>query len=333
MMIRFMRLFILLLSLLITAPSWADPDTRLTVLYDAFGKPSALTKDWGFSLLIDYRGQQILFDTGNNAEIFAHNVKTKGVALDKLAYAIISHRHGDHMGGLSYLIAQRPELAIYAPREGFGVFGADLPGSFYPANPDLPAAMRYFDGQPPEQLTFGQAWPDGQFRLVSDTTTVAPGVHLLYLRGEWGTDLPLQELSLVLETKQGLIVIVGCSHPTIEKIVTTAKQKLAQPVYLVIGGTHLLPAPSNEIQRIAHALQTDLSVEWLAPAHCTGEPAFEILHDLYQDHYLYAGLGTSITINDTTGAKASDTIPMSAIDSAVYRSLSLADDAAHRMNK
>ena len=54
---------------------------QITVLYDAFGKTSTLTKDWGFAALIEYGGKRILFDTGNNAEIFAHNVEAKGIDL------------------------------------------------------------------------------------------------------------------------------------------------------------------------------------------------------------------------------------------------------------
>src|SRR5689334_7348938 len=67
---------------------------QITVLYDAFGKSSAMTKDWGFAALIEYGGKRILFDTGNNADIFAHNVKAKSIDLTKLDFTVISHRHG-----------------------------------------------------------------------------------------------------------------------------------------------------------------------------------------------------------------------------------------------
>src|SRR5438034_11353503 len=73
---------------------------RVTILYDAFGKPSGMKKDWGYSALVEYGGKHILFDTGNNAEIFAQNVKVSGVDLKKLDFAVISHRHGDHTGGI-----------------------------------------------------------------------------------------------------------------------------------------------------------------------------------------------------------------------------------------
>jgi 7,8-dihydropterin-6-yl-methyl-4-(beta-D-ribofuranosyl)aminobenzene 5'-phosphate synthase len=110
---------------------------EITVLYDAFGKTSTMKKDWRFSALIEYGDKRILFDTGNNAEIFAHNVAAKGIDLTKLDFAIVSHRHGDHTSGLSHLLKVNPTVKIYAPQENFGVFGAALPGTFYRRNESL----------------------------------------------------------------------------------------------------------------------------------------------------------------------------------------------------
>ena len=88
---------------------------QITVLYDAFGKTSTMRKDWGFSALIEYGGKRILLDTGNNADIFAHNVEAKGIDLKQLDFAILSHRHGDHTSGLNHLLKVNPGVKIYAP--------------------------------------------------------------------------------------------------------------------------------------------------------------------------------------------------------------------------
>ena len=66
-----------------------------------------MQKDWGYAALVEYGGKPILFDTGNNPEILAQNAKAKDIDLSKLDFAVMSHRHGDHMGGL----ARPPESA------------------------------------------------------------------------------------------------------------------------------------------------------------------------------------------------------------------------------
>jgi 7,8-dihydropterin-6-yl-methyl-4-(beta-D-ribofuranosyl)aminobenzene 5'-phosphate synthase len=59
----------------------ASPENRITILYDAFGKDTAMRKDWGFSALVEIAGKRILFDTGDDRDIFAANVKAKNVDL------------------------------------------------------------------------------------------------------------------------------------------------------------------------------------------------------------------------------------------------------------
>ena len=287
------------------SPASAQSNTaQITVLYDAFGKTSTMKKDWGFAAFIEYGGKRILFDTGNNAEIFAHNVEAKGIDLRQLDFAVVSHRHGDHTSGLNHLLKVNPAVKIYAPQENFGVFGAALPGTFYRRNKSLPADMRYFDGKPPETLRFGSPWPEGNFTWITKTTEVAPGFHLILLNGTWGVDLEVKEISLAIDTPDGIVLIVGCSHPTIEKIVEAAKSTINKPIHLVLGGTHLLPAKDDQISSIAVSLRDNWSVRYLAPVHCTGEPAFAILKETFGDHYIYAGLGTTVLLGPKVTVKA-----------------------------
>ncbi|MGH9929932.1 MAG: MBL fold metallo-hydrolase [Pyrinomonadaceae bacterium] len=310
-----------------TPESAANMDSQkaqITVLYDAFGKTSNLQKDWGFSALIEYGGKRILFDTGNNADIFAHNVKAKGIDLTKLDFVIVTHRHGDHTSGLNYLMSVNPGVKIYAPKENFGVFGAALPGTFYKRDESLPADMRYFDGNPPATIKLGTPWPQGNFTWVTANTEIAPGFHLILLKGSWGVDLDVMEISLAIDTPEGIVVVAGCSHSTIEKIVETAKAVKSisnKPIHLVIGGLHLLPATNEAISRIATTLHDTWKVEWMAPVHCTGEPAFEILKKTFGERYVYAGLGTTILLGSTVKSVAETGQPqMQAMDEDDLRS-------------
>lgn len=301
------------------------------ILYDAFGPKSELKKDWGFSALIEYQGKRILFDTGDNADIFAHNVKASGVDLTTLDFVVISHRHGDHIGGVPYLLSINPGVKVYAPKENFGIFGSSLPASFYRRNESLPLDRRYFDGQPPDTMTFGNAW-NKNFELVEKTTEIAPGLFLLSLVSSNPGTLELRELSLAIQTPHGLIIIVGCSHPGIENIVETAST-IDPHIHMIIGGMHLVVTPDQEIQRIASTLRKQWKVDFVAPGHCTGEPAFEALAREFGDRYLYAGLGQTLRLENerpqTTSRHDHDSILLSPEEKQAYQDLVMVETAEH----
>ncbi len=104
---------------------------KVTILYDAFGESAELTKDWGFSALAEHNGKRILFDTGNNAAIFEHNVKALGVNLTQVDFVVISHRHADHTTGLRYVLSVNPKVTVYVSADGANCFGgAPIPRTF-----------------------------------------------------------------------------------------------------------------------------------------------------------------------------------------------------------
>jgi metal-dependent hydrolase (beta-lactamase superfamily II) len=89
-------------------------NSQITILYDAFGTDPSMTKDWGFSALVEIAGKRILFDTGNDAEMFAANVKAKDVDLKTLDFVVLSHRHSDHVAGLNYVLSVNAHRSIGA---------------------------------------------------------------------------------------------------------------------------------------------------------------------------------------------------------------------------
>jgi 7,8-dihydropterin-6-yl-methyl-4-(beta-D-ribofuranosyl)aminobenzene 5'-phosphate synthase len=268
---------------------------RITILHDSFGKPSALAKDWGFAALVEFRGLRILFDTGNNARVFASNTQALGVNLTHLDYVVISHRHGDHTSGINHLREVNPGVRFYTPEETYGVFGSSLPGVFYPRCGTLPSYMQYYDGAPPAAIRHGTPWPGADFVWVKELVEVSPDVFLVPVVSNVPGTREMREISIALRTQGGVVLIAGCSHPGIEKILE-ATRAVGERVHCIFGGLHLVLTKEPEIARVVRSLRDEWHLDRIAPGHCTGEPAFAALQAAFGERYLFAGLGTTLAL-------------------------------------
>src|SRR6202158_2701061 len=305
-----------------TSSAAAPAKAQIPILYDAFGKEASTKKDWGFAALVEVNGKRILFDTGDDPAVLAKNVKAKGVDLTTLDFVVLSHRHSDHVGGLSYLLSVNPKVKIYAPKEGFGIFGSDLPSKFYRKDESLPAEMRYYNGAPPEIMKFGTVFPGANIVLIDKTTEVTPGITLIALVSDAPGTKELKELSLAIDTPDGVVLVVGCSHTGIEKVVE-ATSAINPNMNLIAGGFHLVVAQDPAIEKVVTALHDTYKVDYIAPGHCTGEPTFTALQKVFADRYLYAGLGTMLDVgaNPRTASAPSATNILSDDDLRTYRTL------------
>jgi len=267
---------------------------KVTILYDAFGESKELTKDWGYSALVEHNGKRILFDTGNDAAIFEHNVKALGVDLTKLDFVVISHRHADHATGLRYVLEVNPNVTVYVPADGSNGFGGvPFPKTYLRADETLPAKMRYFAGADPEHFASGKLYDTGNFVPVNQLTEVSPGIFLVRTVSQKKGTLELPELTLAIKRPNGLLLVDGCSHAGIEAILEAASA-VDPRTEIVFGGLHLVTTPVEEIDVLVENLKTKWKVQRIAPGHCTGELAFARLRKAYAENYLYAGLGTKI---------------------------------------
>jgi 7,8-dihydropterin-6-yl-methyl-4-(beta-D-ribofuranosyl)aminobenzene 5'-phosphate synthase len=105
----------------------------------------------------------------------------------------------------------------------------------------------------------------------------------------------MREISLALRTPKGLVLVAGCSHPGIERIVS-ASRAVDPHVHCIFGGLHLVVTPEAELRRVATALRDEWKVDRIAPGHCTGEPGFAILSEVFGHAYVYLGLGDSVEL-------------------------------------
>jgi 7,8-dihydropterin-6-yl-methyl-4-(beta-D-ribofuranosyl)aminobenzene 5'-phosphate synthase len=290
------RSFLVVASLLVLPAFAGSQDVRrITILYDAFGAPSALTRDWGFAALVEYGGKRVLFDTGNDAGIFERNVKALGVDLARLDAVVLSHRHGDHTSGLTYLLAVNPGVPIHAPQEG-AFFRGPIPPAFLARQPGLPPELQYYDGKPPARFLSGTPWGDkGDFQAVKERSEILPGFFVFPTRSEKPGTLEMNEVSLAIKTPQGLAVVVGCSHPGVEKILAEAA-KIEPRLYTVTGGFHLVMTPEEEVRRVADVLHDELELERVAPGHCTSELGFAVFLERFGERFDKAGVGAVLAL-------------------------------------
>ena len=287
-------LYYLCSVLFFTLNAIAQSGTKITILYDSFGKRPSLTQDWGYAALVEYAGKRILFDTGNDAEIFARNVRTMGVDLRKLDLVVISHRHADHTSGLTYLLQVNPKVRIYVPHEPFGLFGGDPPQNLYRDVEVLPAEYRYFNGVHKKFKT-GTPWPAANFVQVESSQEIGPGIILVESISQTPGTLELRELTLRLETPSGAIIVTGCSHSGIEKILQASVDFKSAHIRTVVGGLHLVKTSDEDIRQIVSNLQSHWRLDEIAPGHCTGEPAVAMLRNAFQSRFRYAGLGEVVS--------------------------------------
>ena len=284
-------------------------------LYDAFGEDKeGLTKDFGFSCIVKYKGKTILFDGGTNADLFKKNVEALNINLAEVDFAIASHSHFDHINGFDYLLQVNPKVKIFFPFDLF--WGANIPfdlsGTDSTITDSLEKRMQYFGGDF-KGYRFNQTgrfW-NANLEFVKESTEIEPGVHLIttssphmgyfnkYPRLDACEDCEshgakfngLQEISLSLTSDEGEILFVGCSHSTVEKIIVESKKYTENEIELVYGGYHLLPYDSAALEDLSLRLKNELQVKKVAPAHCTGHLAFKILQDSFGVNYVFAGLG------------------------------------------
>ena len=232
----------------------------ITIVYDNNAYDLRLKTAWGFSCLIEYQGQVVLFDTGGDSPTLLENMDMLGIDPSRIEAVVLSHIHGDHTGGLSGLLPMAGDgLTVFVPRS-------------FPAR--FKEAVR----------------TRAQLVEVHESREVGQEV---YTTGEMGTGII--EQSLVVRTDEGLVVVTGCAHPGIVEVVRKAKALSGDGVYLGLGGFHLGGKSRKEIEGILSEFRR-LGVRKVAPCHCTGDQALRMFRQEYGEDFIQAGAGRVIRV-------------------------------------
>jgi 7,8-dihydropterin-6-yl-methyl-4-(beta-D-ribofuranosyl)aminobenzene 5'-phosphate synthase len=271
-MSRILKVIIAALIVIVCGDSFGQavpPDTVnnglmpiITVVYDNNPYRDGLETAWGFSCLVKGTDKTILFDTGVDGRLLLANMRKLGIAPREIDAVVISHIHRDHVGGLNSLLKGNRQIITY------------LPGSF-------PDTFK----QDVEKQGAKAFSVHGPVKICDD----------VYSTGELGTNP--REQSLVVRTARGLVIITGCAHPGIERVVRTAKERFGGEVLLVLGGFHLTGSSKGDIETVIAGLKK-LEVRHVAPCHCTGDAARMLFMQAYRKGFIDVGDGAAI---DTEG--------------------------------
>ena len=244
---------------LLAGPVPEAAEIRVTVLYDNYTAVEGVQGHWGFSCLVQGAEKTILFDTGTQAGILQANVRNLKVDLSRVQMIVISHLHGDHSGGLEWVLSQKRDIPVYLPAM---------------ANDEYMAKVRQWGGLP---------------QRIREPRELCRKV---YSTGEMPADFDpaFTEQSLVLQTAKGLLVITGCAHPGILAIARRAPQVVPGLPRVVLGGFHLMRKNDIEIRAIIQELQA-AGVERCGASHCTGDRAIELFRDSFAERFLPLGVG------------------------------------------
>lgn len=227
----------------------------IVIMFDNYQHNPACETAWGFSSYIKINDKTIVFDSGLEADMLERNIKTLKLEMTNIDYIFLSHEHSDHIGGLGKVLSLSPEATLIFP----SVFSSEFKSKIIKVK--------------------------NRMEIGSESKEIAPEIFTS------GTlDGSVKEQALFIKTDRGTVVITGCAHPGILKIVEKSIEVTGGKPYMVVGGFHLLRHTPEEARKIAQAMKK-LGVKMVAPTHCTGDKAIEIFKEEFGKGFHKAGVG------------------------------------------
>jgi len=274
---------------------------HITTLSENTAGMGNLLAEHGLSIMVETDTVNILLDTGQSTSV-SHNADILGVDLSKIDKIVLSHGHHDHTGGLRQVLRKmrkkveiiaHPDIwsAKYARRQGQEARYCGIP----------------FQRQEVENL-------GARFNLTTEPVTISENIMTtgevpmttnfeqidpyLFVKEDmdFKPDKLLDDQALIINTEQGLVIILGCAHRGIINTLYHAQQLTGvKQIHTVLGGCHLIGATGERIRLTIAALR-ELEVQRVGISHCTGLPAAAIMAHEFSDSFFFNNAGTQIDL-------------------------------------
>jgi len=277
--------------------------TKITVLCEnTAGKAMGVTGEHGFSALIERGQEKILFDTGQGMSL-ANNAKVLGANLAEVKTVVLSHGHFDHTGGLPAVLYPRRGVTVIAHPDVFAKKYAEVKTSDGKGHVfiGIRYSRDYLEGTLGARFNFIQGFSEiapGIFfsgEVPRKTVFEYPDNRLKVAHGEKMSNDPLlDDVSLLIETDQGPVILLGCAHAGVVNVMNHFSSLSGHKVFhAVIGGTHLGYVNSAEQLEKSMDAFDDYQVGLVAVSHCTGQHAAAACYNRFQDRFAFACAGWS----------------------------------------
>ncbi len=252
-----------------------------------------LPGEWGLSIYIEYKGTNVLLDTGAS-DLFLRNARKLGKSIEAVDYGVLSHAHYDHGDGMKAFFQNNQKASFYL-QQGAGENCYKKVWLFHKYIGLPKGILKEFE----ERIVFTQ----GRYALC-------PGIHLLshsteglskigqknkmVVRGKggWAPDDFSHEQSLVFETEKGLVIFNSCSHAGADNIIREVKEAWpGEGIRALIGGFHIYSWTEEEVRGLARRI-LDTGIQEIYTGHCTGSRSYEVLKEELGDkaRRLHTGL-------------------------------------------
>jgi 7,8-dihydropterin-6-yl-methyl-4-(beta-D-ribofuranosyl)aminobenzene 5'-phosphate synthase len=269
-----------------------------TLIENSPGEHHALQTEHGISFFIEKDGHNILFDTGQSGT-FIENATQLRADLTSLEYVVLSHGHYDHSGGVRELIKVSSNFQLimgqgfFAEKYGYkNNFYEYLGNNFDEKFLNDQGISYQFVKQQLSELVPGVYVVAGFPRIHKDEV-INPRFKV-YKDGTFLADPFDDEVLLAIDTTEGLVVLLGCSHPGMKNMLAAVTSLIDRPVYAVLGGTHLVEASEHSLGISMEYLQND-ALKLIGVSHCTGQIAMDRLA-ASNSRYYHNRTGSSLIV-------------------------------------